>query len=43
MELQPDGVILSGGPGSPDEIPETIEATKQLLGKVPFVRNWLRS
>lgn len=37
MELQPDGVILSGGPGSPDEIPETIEATKQLLGKVPLL------
>ena len=37
MELQPDGVILSGGLGSPDEIPETIEATKQLLGKVPLL------
>lgn len=37
MELQPDGVILSGGPGTPEEIPETIEATKQLLGKVPLL------
>lgn len=37
MELSPDGVILSGGPGSPDEIPEAIEATKALLGKVPLL------
>lgn len=36
LELQPDGVILSGGPGSPDEIPETIAAAKELLGKVPL-------
>ena len=37
MELQPDGVILSGGPGSPDEIMETVASTKELLGKVPMM------
>lgn len=37
LELQPDGVILSGGPGCPEEIPETIASTKELLGKVPMM------
>lgn len=37
LELNPDGVILSGGPGCPDEIPATIASTKELLGKVPLM------
>ncbi|MEG0329508.1 MAG: carbamoyl phosphate synthase small subunit [Longicatena sp.] len=36
LAIHPDGVVLSGGPGAPCEIPETIETTKALLGKVPM-------
>jgi carbamoyl-phosphate synthase small subunit len=35
MALQPDGVFLSNGPGDPAALPYTVEATRQLLGKVP--------
>ncbi len=34
MALNPDGVIISSGPGIPDYIPETVETVKQLLGKI---------
>lgn len=34
LALQPDGVIVSNGPGLPDYIPETIETVKKLLDKV---------
>lgn len=37
LALHPDGVILSGGPGAPQDIPETIAACKALLGKVPML------
>lgn len=33
--LNPDGVLLSNGPGDPKLVPEGIELTKELLGKVP--------
>jgi len=33
--LNPDGVLLSNGPGNPKSVPEGIDLTKQLLGKVP--------
>ena len=37
MAIHPDGVVLSGGPGAPEDIPETIETTKALLGQIPLL------
>lgn len=37
LALHPDGVILSGGPGAPQDIPETIATCKALLGVVPLL------
>ena len=36
LNLRPDGVMLSNGPGDPADNPESIAALKQLLGKVPM-------
>ncbi|WP_416151019.1 glutamine-hydrolyzing carbamoyl-phosphate synthase small subunit [Salipaludibacillus sp. HK11] len=36
MALQPDGVVLSNGPGNPTSIPESVETVKGLLGKTPI-------
>jgi len=36
LELSPDGVFLSNGPGDPREVPYAVETVKQLLGKVPI-------
>lgn len=36
MEMKPDGVFLSNGPGDPAPVHETIGAVKQLLGKTPI-------
>jgi carbamoyl-phosphate synthase small subunit len=35
LRLQPDGVMLSNGPGDPTDVPEAIEMVKSILGKVP--------
>ncbi|MEG6584634.1 glutamine-hydrolyzing carbamoyl-phosphate synthase small subunit [Dendrosporobacter sp. 1207_IL3150] len=35
MSMDPDGVFLSNGPGDPKDVPEAIEAVKELLGKKP--------
>ncbi|GIK66368.1 MAG: carbamoyl-phosphate synthase small chain [Chloroflexota bacterium] len=35
LALKPDGVLLSNGPGDPSALPYAVEATQQLLGKVP--------
>lgn len=35
VRLNPDGVLLSNGPGNPKNVPEAIEMLKQLLGKIP--------
>ena len=35
LELSPDGVFLSNGPGDPEPLQETTRALQQLLGKVP--------
>lgn len=35
MSLNPDGIMLSNGPGDPKDIPEAIELLKGVLGKVP--------
>lgn len=34
LALHPDGVVISNGPGVPQQIPETVETLKQLLDKV---------
>ena len=31
------GLILSGGPGNPDELPEGVELVKSLIGKIPYM------
>lgn len=37
MALHPDGIVWSGGPGAPAEIPETVSIAQELLGKVPML------
>jgi carbamoyl-phosphate synthase small subunit len=36
LQLSPDGIMLSNGPGDPKDVPEAIEMIKGVLGKVPF-------
>ncbi|WP_280769056.1 glutamine-hydrolyzing carbamoyl-phosphate synthase small subunit [Salipaludibacillus daqingensis] len=36
LMLQPDGVVLSNGPGDPTSIPHSVETVKGLLGKTPI-------
>lgn len=36
LRLKPEGIILTSGPGNPELLPETIEMTKKVLGKVPL-------
>ncbi|KYG35150.1 glutamine-hydrolyzing carbamoyl-phosphate synthase small subunit [Alkalihalobacillus trypoxylicola] len=36
MRLGPDGVLLSNGPGNPEDVPEAIEMIQQILGKTPI-------
>ena len=36
IDLKPDGVFLSNGPGNPEDVPEVIELVKQLKGKDPI-------
>jgi carbamoyl-phosphate synthase small subunit len=36
LELKPDGVFLSNGPGDPEGVPYLIESVKRLLGRVPI-------
>lgn len=35
LQLSPDGVMLSNGPGDPKDVPEAIDMIKEILGKVP--------
>ena len=35
MELEPDGVFLSNGPGDPEPVRYAVATVKELLGKVP--------
>ncbi len=35
LQLNPDGIMLSNGPGDPKDVPEAIEMIKEILGKVP--------
>lgn len=34
--LEPDGVLLSNGPGDPIDVPVTIDTTRALIGKYPL-------
>lgn len=36
LALSPDGIMISDGPGNPDDVSETIETLKKLIGKVPM-------
>ena len=36
LELEPDGVMLSNGPGNPKDVEVAIETIRQLLGKIPI-------
>ncbi len=36
LSLAPDGVLISNGPGNPEDVPETIETLKALRGRVPM-------
>ena len=36
VDLKPDGIIVSNGPGCPEDVPEVIETVKQLKGKYPM-------
>jgi carbamoyl-phosphate synthase small subunit len=35
MEMKPDGVFLSNGPGDPEAVPYLVDSVRELLGKVP--------
>lgn len=37
VELKPDGIIISNGPGNPEEVPELVELVKKLKGKYPIL------
>lgn len=36
MAFNPDGVLISNGPGSPEDVPEVVETIRRLRGKVPM-------
>ncbi len=36
LDLDPDGIFLSNGPGDPEGVPYVIEAVKSLIGKRPI-------
>ena len=36
LDFNPDGVLISNGPGSPEDVPEIVETLKKLRGKVPM-------
>ncbi|MCD6521066.1 MAG: glutamine-hydrolyzing carbamoyl-phosphate synthase small subunit [Anaerolineae bacterium] len=36
LAQKPDGVLFSNGPGDPEQVPETIETIRGLMGRVPI-------
>ncbi len=36
LEMRPDGVFLSNGPGDPEGVPYLIESVRRLLGRLPI-------
>ena len=43
LQLSPDGVMLSNGPGDPKDVPEAIQMIQGILGKVPLFGICLRT
>ena len=37
MVEQPDGVVISNGPGDPEQVPKTIATVRALMGQVPIL------
>jgi carbamoyl-phosphate synthase small subunit len=37
LGLNPDGIVLSNGPGDPEGVPYVIEEVKKLIGKIPIL------
>ena len=36
LSLNPDGVLISNGPGDPTDVPEVIETLRELRGRIPM-------
>ena len=36
LHLNPDGVMLSNGPGNPEDVPEALDMIRGILGKIPI-------
>jgi len=36
LQLRPDGIMLSNGPGDPKDVPEAVDMLQGVLGKVPL-------
>ena len=36
LSLFPDGIVLSNGPGNPEDVEDAVETIKELLGKAPI-------
>ena len=36
LEMHPDGIFLSNGPGDPKDVPEIVDEVKKLIGKKPI-------
>ncbi len=36
LEMKPDGILLSNGPGDPEALPHVIKQVKELIGKKPL-------
>lgn len=37
LAMEPDGIVLSNGPGDPEAVPYAVEATRSLIGKKPIL------
>ncbi|MEN8906019.1 MAG: glutamine-hydrolyzing carbamoyl-phosphate synthase small subunit [Clostridiales bacterium] len=37
LKYNPDGIVLSNGPGNPEDLPDIIETIKRLLGEKPIL------
>ncbi len=37
LAIRPDGVLISGGPGDPADVPEVVETAKALCGRLPML------
>ncbi|WP_457614509.1 glutamine-hydrolyzing carbamoyl-phosphate synthase small subunit [Methanopyrus sp.] len=37
MDIDPDGVVVSNGPGDPKRVKETVETVRELVGHVPLM------